>query len=322
MNKKIISMISVVALTLGIVVGGMVIGGMQTKASGTQITLSVESPMVEKDEEIKVLVSASSGEAMSYIQAKVSYDATKLELVGTSSGQASGTSGEVFIYEALAYGEYERTYELTFKGLEVGSSEVNVQEGNIELYESLELIDVADTSLPIEVVMSTTAPDDARIKDLNVAGVFGMEDIFDPNVYEYDLEVGLSMEMFIYSATAMNADSVIVAPEDLMLDMGENHFEVCVTAPAGNEQIYVFNITRLDHEIEVETEVETETEMETETAVETELESETVLETETESIDVLETEVEETELLPVPMPIEVETFTEEPLEAKAEPVVE
>ena len=125
------------------------------------------------------------------------------------------------------------------------------------------------------------------------------------------------MEMFIYSATAMNADSVIVAPEDLMLDIGENHFEVRVTAPAGNEQIYVFNITRLDHEIETETESETELETEVE---ETELESETVLET--ESIEALETEVEETELVPVPMPIEEETFTEEPLEAKAEPVVE
>jgi hypothetical protein len=255
---------------------------------------------------------------MSYIQAKVSYDATKLELVGTSSDQAAGTSGEIFIYETLAYGEYERTYELTFKGLEVGNAEVNVQEGNIELYESLELVNVNASTLPIEVVMNETAADDARIKTLDIAGVSDIKDIFNPNVFEYDLEVGLSMEMFIYSATAMNAESVIVAPADLMLDVGENHFEVRVTAPAGNEQIYVFNITRLDHEIVKET--ESETEIETETAAETELEKETVLETEV--IEVLETEAEETELVPVPMPIEEETFTEEPLEAKAEPVVE
>ena len=317
MNKKIISIISAAALTLGLVVGGVVVSSMQTSASGTQITLNVESPEVEKDEEITVYVNVSSGEAMSYIQAKVSYDATKLELVGTSSDQAAGTSGEIFIYETRAYGEYERTYELTFKGLEVGSAEVNVQEGNIELYESLELVNVNSSTLPIEVVMNETAADDARIKTLDVAGVSDIKDVFDPDVFEYDLEVGLSMEMFIYSATAMNADSVIVAPEDLMLDIGENHFEVRVTAPAGNEQIYVFNITRLDHEIETETESETELETEVE---ETELESETVLET--ESIEALETEVDETELVPVQMPIEEETFTEEPLEAKAEPVVE
>jgi len=322
MNKKLISMIGAGALALCAVIGGVMVSDMKTVASGTQITLSVESPTVEKDEEIKVLVNASSGEAMSYIHASVSYDAEKLELVETSSDQASGTNGEVFIYETLAYGEYERSYELTFKALEVGDADVSVTEGHIELYESLELIDVMTSSLPIEVLMSTTASDDARIKDMVVAGVLDMDKIFDPDVYEYDLEVGVSMEMFIYSATPMNRDSVIVAPEDLMLDIGENYFEVHVTAPAGNEQIYVFNVTRLDHELETETEEETilETEIESveETVLETESANETVMEIET----VPETVVSD---LIVPTPIELEeneTSGTELLDAQAIEVVE
>ena len=328
MNKKLISMIGAGALALCTVIGGVMFSDMKTVASGTQITLSVESPTVEKDEEIKVLVNASSGEAMSYIHASVSYDAEKLELVETSSDQASGTNGEVFIYETLAYGEYERSYELTFKALEVGNADIRVKEGQIELYESLELIDVTTSSLPIEVMMSTTASDDARIKDMVVAGVPDMDEIFDPDVYEYDLEVGVSMEMFIYSATPMNRDSVIVAPEDLMLDVGDNYFEVHVTAPAGNEQVYVFNVTRLDHELETET--ETETEIETETIPETEIESveETVLETETVNGTVLETEtvpetVADEIVVPTPVvPEENETSGTELLDAQAIQVVE
>ena len=317
MNKKFISMIGAAALTLCLVVGGVVVSGMKTVASGTQITLSVESPTVEKDEEIKVIVSASSGEAMSYIKAKLTYDSEVLELVETSGVQLSGTNGEVHVYETLAYGENERNYELTFKALEVGSANINVEEGNIELYESLELINVSASSLPIEVVKNTTASDDARIKEIAVAGVKDMNSTFNPDVFEYNLEVGVSMEMFLYSATAMNADSVIVAPEDLMLDIGANRFEVRVTAPAGNEQIYVFNVTRLDHELEEETEVETVEETETETVVETD--SETVVETES----VQESETEAIEVVPTPMPVEEsETLNAEPLEGQAIEVVE
>ena len=317
MNKKFISMIGAAALTLCLVVGGVVVSGMKTVASGTQITLSVESPTVEKDEEIKVIVSASSGEAMSYIKAKLTYDSEVLELVETSGVQLSGTNGEVHVYETLAYGENERNYELTFKALEVGSANINVEEGNIELYESLELINVSASSLPIEVVKNTTASDDARIKEIAVAGVKDMNSTFNPDVFEYNLEVGVSMEMFLYSATAMNADSVIVAPEDLMLDIGANRFEVRVTAPAGNEQIYVFNVTRLDHELEEESEVETVEETETETVVETD--SETVVETES----VQESETEAVEVVPTPMPVEEsETLNAEPLEGQAIEVVE
>lgn len=62
---------------------------MQTIASGAQMTVSVESPTVGKDDEVKVLVTASSGEAMSYIKADLTYDAEKLELVGTSTDLAT-----------------------------------------------------------------------------------------------------------------------------------------------------------------------------------------------------------------------------------------
>ena len=64
MNKKIISIICATVLTLCAVVGGVVFTGMQTIASGAQMTVSVESPTVGKDDEVRVLVTASSGEAM------------------------------------------------------------------------------------------------------------------------------------------------------------------------------------------------------------------------------------------------------------------
>ncbi len=284
MNKKIISIICATVLTLCAVVGGVVFTGMQTNASGTQMTVSVESPTVEKDDEVKVLVTASSGESMSYIKADLSYDPEKLELVGTSTDLATGANGEIQIIETLAYGETERTYELTFKALEVGATDIRLYDAYIEQYESLEMLSLEGDSTSLEVVVNTAISEDARIKELMIAGVQKLEEKFSPDVYEYNVEVGVDMEMLIYSAVPMEEDSVVTAPEDLMLAIGENHFEILVTAPAGNTQTYVINVTRLDHELESETETETESALETGVESETETETETEPETESETL--------------------------------------
>ena len=284
MNKKIISIICATVLTLCAVVGGVVFTGMQTNASGTQMTVSVESPTVEKDDEVKVLVTASSGESMSYIKADLSYDPEKLELVGTSTDLATGANGEIQIIETLAYGETERTYELTFKALEVGATDIRLYDAYIEQDDSLEMLSLEGDSTSLEVVVNTAISEDARIKELMIAGVQKLEEKFSPDVYEYNVEVGVDMEMLIYSAVPMEEDSVVTAPEDLMLAIGENHFEILVTAPAGNTQTYVINVTRLDHELESETETETESALETGVESETETETETEPETESETL--------------------------------------
>lgn len=314
MNKKIISIICATVLTLCAVVGGVVFTGMQTIASGAQMTVSVESPTVGKDDEVRALVTASSGEAMSYVKADLTYDPEKLELVGTSTDLATGANGEIQIIETLAYGETERTYELTFKALEVGATDISLHDAYIEQYESLEMINLEGDYVSLEVVVNTDISEDARIKELMIAGVQKLEEKFSPDVFEYDVEVGVDMEMFIYSAVPMDEESVITAPEDLMLAIGENHFEILVTAPAGNTQTYIINVTRLDHELESETETESETESETETesAIETETETESALESESAPVSETaagsETESETLgeELLGVPQPYSVD----------------
>lgn len=295
MNKKIISIICATVLTLCAVVGGVIFTGMRTSASGTQMTVSVESPTVGKGDEVKVLVTASSGESMSYIKADLTYDPEKLELVETSTDLATGANGEIQIIETLAYGETERTYELTFKALEVGSTDISLHDAYIEQYESLEMVSLEGDHTSLEVVVNTAISEDARISELMIAGVQKMEEKFDPDVYEYNVEVGVDMEMFIYSAVPMEEDSVITAPEDLMLSIGENHFEILVTAPAGNTQTYIINVTRLDHELESES--ETETESETESALETESYTESGSETESETVPETESETLGEELL-------------------------
>ena len=274
------------------------------------MTVSVESPTVGKDDEVKVLVTASSGESMSYIKADLTYDPEKLELVGTSTDLATGANGEVQIIETLAYGETERIYELTFKALEVGATEIRIHDAYIEQYESLERLSLEGDSASLEVVVNTAISEDARIKELMIAGVQNLEEIFDPDVYEYHVEVGVDMEMFICSVIPMEEDSVVTAPEDLTLDIGENYFEILVTAPAGNTQTYVININRLDHELESEDETELESETETETLPETEEsfvdESLEESETETESIFESENETSSEEFSEEPQPYSYE----------------
>lgn len=293
-SKKTISIICAAVLTLCAVVGSIVFCGMRTKASGTQMTVSAESSTVGKDEEVKVVVTASSGESMSYIKADLTYDPKMLELVDTSTDLATGANGEIQIVETLAYGETERTYELTFKALEVGTADISLHDAYIEGYESAEMTSLGGDSTTVDVVVNDAISEDARIKEIMIAGVQKLDEKFNPDVFEYDLEVGVSMEMFICAIVPMEEDSVVVAPENLMLAMGQNRFEILVTAPAGNTQTYVFNINRLDHELETETESETESETETESALESETsnESESVEETESASASELVAETE------------------------------
>ena len=178
MNKKIISIICATVLTLCAVVGGVVFTGMQTIASGAQMTVSVESPTVGKDDEVRVLVTASSGEAMSYVKADLTYDPEKLELVETSTDLATGANGEIQIIETLAYGETERTYELTFKALEVGATDISLHDAYIEQYESLEMVSLEGDYASLEVVVNTDISEDARIKELMIAGVQKLEEKF------------------------------------------------------------------------------------------------------------------------------------------------
>lgn len=299
MNKKTISIICATVLTLCAVVGALAFGGLRTDASGMQMTVSAESSTVGKDDEVKVVVTASAGEPMSYIKADLTYDPEKLELVGTSNDLATGANGEIQIIETLAYGETEKSYELTFKALEVGTVELTLHDAYIEGYESVEMTSLSGDSTSLEVVVNNAISEDARIKEIMIAGVEKLDETFKPDVYEYDLEVGQSMEMFICSVIPMQEDSVVLSPENLVLDMGLNRFEIFVTAPAGNTQTYVFNITRLDHELEseTETETETETESETETGLETESESLTESQTETETESETESETLGDELL-------------------------
>ena len=115
MNKKILSIIGAVVVAVSAVVGGIIFSGVGTNASGAQMTVSVESPTVEKNNEFKVLVKASSGESMSYVKADLTYNPEKVELVSTSTDLATGANGQIQIIEILPYGETERTDVLSCK---------------------------------------------------------------------------------------------------------------------------------------------------------------------------------------------------------------
>ena len=127
-------------------------------------------------------MTASSGEAMSYVKADLTYDPEKLELVGTSTDLATGANGEIQIIETLAYGETERTYELTFKALEVGATDISLHDAYIEQYESLEMVSLEGDYASLEVVVNTDISEDARIKELMIAGVQKLEEKFSPDV--------------------------------------------------------------------------------------------------------------------------------------------
>ena len=277
MSKKKLSVICAAVLFICAVAGGFAWSGMKATAMETQMTLDISSSTVDRDDEIQVTVTASSGMSMSYVDAFLSYDPALLEFVDTSDDMATGGEGTIHIMENLDYGISEKSYVLTFKALELGTCQFDLYDVYIEEFDTLEMLNLSGQSATVEVVMNDQVSDDARLKELMVADT-DVDQIFDPDTYTYDLEVSQSMGILIFSTVPMAEGSTVTAPENLTLAPGLNVFEIQVTAPAGNTQTYTLNVTRLDHEKTAESESETETE--------------TILESESETL--IESEVEET----------------------------
>ena len=58
--------------------------------------------------------------------------------------------------------------------------------------------DLTEVKASLEVVVNTDISEDARIKELMIAGVQKLEEKFSPDVFEYDVEVGRTFYGFKY----------------------------------------------------------------------------------------------------------------------------
>lgn len=241
MRKKIaVVLILVLILSLSVV-------GISSKntahAKEAQIYLEIPDS-VKKENEFTVKVILDSDVNLYSIDAYLSYSADTLEFVPDSEF-AAGTDGVLELKDV--YGEETRQaeYELTFKALETGNAEVALTDVYLIDYADMDYITVSPCTKQFEIGINRQVAEDARLMDLITAPGDLTED-FSPDQLDYEMHVGLDVEMVGISAIPMDEDSVVGLEMPETIVEGENLIVITVTALSGNVNTYTIKVIKKD----------------------------------------------------------------------------
>ncbi len=241
MKKKI----AVAACLVCAIVCGVIVSGMTSKASSANISIGVDNSTVKKEQEFTVKVNVSSDAAMQNIDTMLSYDPEVLEFVSSDSSAVAGASGMIHIMEEFLDPVGDITYNLTFKALEVGNSSLQVSETFISEAETFNVVPVSSDAVSMEVITNRQESTETRLGELLVAPGT-MNETFDPDVYEYTVDVAYEDEAVAVSAIPMDENAVVTMEKADTLSFGANTIVITVTAPSGNVGTYTITVNRSD----------------------------------------------------------------------------
>ncbi|RDU22129.1 cadherin-like beta sandwich domain-containing protein [Anaerosacchariphilus polymeriproducens] len=245
-NKYAMAAILSVLLLIGGVFG-VVINGSAHEAS---IYVETIDGTAKRLDEFTVKIKIESPEPISMLHAYLSYNSDVIEFVSSNTDSIVGTGGTVKITDTYPEGATEEVYELKFRALELGISNLNLYDIKAEGAENAEAVQLLSKSSAVEVVVNRSEPSDARLYELLVANGKLKPD-FNPNTYEYSIKVPYEVETFMFSAQPMNEESVVELEQKEKLDHGDNIILIKVTSPSGVIQTYTLNVYRALTEDEI-----------------------------------------------------------------------
>ena len=202
---------------------------MTAYAATGRIAFSDPSAAVGSEFTVKMKVTGS--EALSTADIMLSYDSASLEFV--SGTDADGGNGAVRVHgDAGANGQTTLSYELTFKALTAGTSQITVKDR--EVYDSNSKLVTIDQQGQSKVTVAAAAgtSKDASLKSLQVSpGTLSPE--FSADVDTYAVTVGTDVDKLVVSAEPADSSAATSVSGDEGLQMGENRVTVKVTAQDG-----------------------------------------------------------------------------------------
>ena len=202
---------------------------MTAYAATGRIAFSDPSAAVGSEFTVKMKVTGS--EALSTADIMLSYDSASLEFV--SGTDADGGNGAVRVHgDAGANGQTTLSYELTFKALTAGTSQITVKDQ--EVYDSNSKLVTIDQQGQSKVTVAAAAgtSKDASLKSLQVSpGTLSPE--FSADVDTYAVTVGTDVDKLVVSAEPADSSAATSVSGDEGLQMGENRVTVKVTAQDG-----------------------------------------------------------------------------------------
>ncbi len=238
--KKIIAIILTIVCVLTLSIAG-VTSMKETHAKSAQMRIEVPDA-VKKEKEFIVKVILESDVQLYSIDAYLQYDATLLEFV-PDSAYVTGAEGVLELKDSYNQETKAATYEIRFKALDTGVTEIALTDVYLIDYEDLDYITVTPSAKKFEIGVNRMVAEDARLSELIVApGTFTTE--FDPNVLEYEMHVGLDVTTVGVSAIPMDDTSVVALEMPDKLLEGKNEIRITVTALSGNVNEYVVYVIR------------------------------------------------------------------------------
>ena len=261
---------------------------------------------VKKENEFTVKVILNSDVELYSIDAYLSYNAELLEFVPDNE-KVTGAAGVLELRDTYKEETKNAVYEITFKALETGEAEIALTEVFLIDYADLDYIEVVPSAKHFEIGINKKVAADARLSELILAPG-ELTESFLPDKLEYEMHVGMDVEMIGVSAIPMEEGSIVELDMPEKLLPGENLVVVTVTALSGNVNTYMIKVYREEQDDILEDTVTEDTEADTISDTEDQISTEAATEITTEE---LTTEIDKTtETVNPEIPVE-ENSTEE-----------
>ncbi len=303
MKKKL-----AVLLSLILIIGLSAIGvTSREKAYAKEAQMYLEiAETVKKENEFTVKVILNSDVELYSIDAYLSYNAELLEFVPDNE-KVTGAAGVLELRDTYKEETKNAVYEITFKALETGEAEIALTEVFLIDYADLDYIEVVPSAKHFEIGINKKVAADARLSELILAPG-ELTESFLPDKLEYEMHVGMDVEMIGVSAIPMEEGSIVELDMPEKLLPGENLVVVTVTALSGNVNTYMIKVYREEQDDILEDTVTEDTEADTISDTEDQISTEAATEITTEE---LTTEIDKTtETVNPEIPVE-ENSTEE-----------
>ena len=240
-------------------------------------SISCSKTTIAPDETVSCTIKGTSSEEVSAVSAKLTSSGNiRISNIKSSSGWlGDGDDGNIDFYtDSNKIGTFSiATFSVT--GVSDGSGVINLANTN---FTDAEFNDntVGNKSLTVDVKTAkkldessqtnsttntnkTTTSDTPKQEENNNATPKKSSDTtlknisvsncsinFSKDIREYNLEVSNNIEKIEIEAEASDSKAVVTIPSDLKLKLGENKFEIIVTAEDGTKGSYILNIKRLE----------------------------------------------------------------------------
>ena len=205
--------------------------------------IAFSDPSAAAGSEFTVRMKITGSEPLSTADVMLSYDAASLEFIeGTNT---DGGNGALRVHgDAGSGGASTLAYELKFKALTAGTSQITVKEQ--EVYDADSKLVTVDQQGQSKVTVTAEegASDDASLKSLKVSpGTLSPE--FSADVDTYSVKVGTDVDQLIVSVETADSKAATQVSGAEGLQMGENRVTVKVTAQDGQtSKEYVIVVTK------------------------------------------------------------------------------